>query len=198
MWFIIEILSFYGYILAAILFILENQISSEIESWNLNPDAWWVRLFGLNFRMFDKKNITDRYKTDFINYHRQEINWFAFILILVIVNAGLISIESFIVFAESGSAGTLRPVMYQLLVNHTLHLVFKRHFLGPDRKISKGGMWIWWFNLVSYSYIFYVYFFTDAKENSQSDYSKCWIPLDCILMALVAMYYFSSKAIEKF
>lgn len=51
---------------------------------------------------------------------------------------------------------------------------------------------------MSYSYIFYVYFFTDAADNSQSDYSKCWIPLDCILMALVAMYYFSSKAIEKF
>jgi len=76
-------------------------------------------------------------------------------------------------------------------------LIFKRHFLGPDRKINKGHKWIWVFNLISYSYIFYVYFLTDAKETSDSDYSKCWIPLDCILMTLVAMYYFTSKAIEK-
>jgi len=145
----------------------------------------------------DKTNIKDRYKTDFIVYHRREIDWFAFILILCIVNAGLITIEENIVFAETGDAGTLRPIMYQLLLNHSLHLIFKRHFLGTDRKINKGHKWIWWFNLVSYSYIFYVYFFTNAKEESDSDYSKCWIPLDCILMALVAMYYFSSKAIER-
>lgn len=60
----------------------------------------------------DKTNIKDRYKTDFIIYHRREIDWFAFILILCIVNAGLITIEENIVFAESGDAGTLRPVMY--------------------------------------------------------------------------------------
>ena len=93
MWFIIEILSFYGYILAAILFILENSIQSSLGT-------------------LDKTNIRDRYKTDFIVYHRREIDWFAFILILCIVNAGLIYIEESIVFAESGDAGTLRPIMY--------------------------------------------------------------------------------------
>jgi hypothetical protein len=119
-------------------------------------------------------------------------------LILFIVNAGLITIEETIVFQEEGKAGTLRPIMYQLLVNHLLHLFFKRHFLDSKRKINRGHKWIWIFNLGSYSYISYVYFFTDAKKNSKSDYSKCWIPLDLILMALVAMYYFSSIAIEKF
>ena len=88
--------------------------------------------------------------------------------------------------------------MYQLLVNHSLHFIFKRQFLGEDRKINKDANWIWIFNLVSYSYIFYLYFMTDAAANSTSDYSKCWIPLDFILMALVAIYYFTSKAMEKF
>ena len=92
-WFIIEILSFYGYILAAILFILENSIQSSLG-------------------ILDKTNIKDRYKTDFIVYHRREIDWFAFILILCIVNAGLIFIEENIVFAETGDAGPLRPIMY--------------------------------------------------------------------------------------
>jgi hypothetical protein len=147
--------------------------------------------------ILDKTNLKDRYKTDFIVFHRKEIDWFAFILILFIVNTGLIYIEESIVFADSGEAGPLRPLMYQLLVNHSLHLIFKRHYLGRDRKIYKGHKWIWIFNLISYSYIIYVYNFTDAKTNSNSDYSKCWIPLDCILMALVAMYYFGSKAIER-
>lgn len=215
-WFIIEILSFYGYILAAILFILENQITSSLG---------WLK----------KDHIRDRYKTDFIVYHRREIDWFAFILILFMVNMGLIYIEENLVFTRNASnsgaaleagidenltltqnasnsgseqgadsatplpveAGTLRPLMYQLLVNHSLHMVFKRHFFDDKRKIFKGHKWIWCFNLVSYGYIFYVYFFTDAKELSHSDYSKCWIPLDFILMSLVACFYFGSKAVEK-
>lgn len=181
-WFIIEILSFYGYILAAILFIFENSI--------------WSSLGKLN-----KTNMADRYRSDFIVYHRREIDWFAFLLILFIVNAGLISIEQNIVFKQPGNeelhAGPLRPLMYQLLVNHTLHIIFKRNFFDEKRKINKGHKWIWWFNLASYGFIFYVYFLTDAKDRSQSDYAKCWIPLDFILMALVAIFYFSSKALEK-
>jgi hypothetical protein len=70
----IEILSFYGYILAAMLFILENQIKSSL--------GW-----------LNKDYLRDRYKTDFIIYHRREINWYAFILILFSVNLGLIYIE---------------------------------------------------------------------------------------------------------
>jgi hypothetical protein len=146
--------------------------------------------------LLDKTHIQDRYKTDFIVYHRREIDWFAFILILCIVNAALISIEENIVFKEAGSAGPLRPIMYLLLLNHILHLIFKRAFLGSDRKINRDHKWIWAITLASYLYIFYIYFFTQAKHESTSDYSKCWIPLDCILMLLVTMYYFISKAIE--
>jgi hypothetical protein len=87
--------------------------------------------------------------------------------------------------------------MYQLMLNHTLHLIFKRHFFDDKRKIYKGSKWLWWVSLVSYTYIFYIYFLTDAKDQSQSDYSKCWIPLDFILMVLVAIFYFGSKAVEK-
>ena len=81
-WFIIEIVSFYGYILAAILFILENQIKSSL--------GW-----------LNKDHIRDRYKTDFIVYHRREIDWFAFILILFMANMALIYIETNLVFLRN-------------------------------------------------------------------------------------------------
>ena len=81
-WFIIEIVSFYGYILAAILFILENQIKSSL--------GW-----------LNKEYIRDRYKTDFIVYHRREIDWFAFILILFMANMALIYIETNLVFKRN-------------------------------------------------------------------------------------------------
>ena len=56
--------------------------------------------------------------------------------------------------------------MYQLMFNHSLHFIFKRHFFDDKRKIFKGHKWIWWFNLCSYSYVFYMYFLTDAKDIS--------------------------------
>ena len=52
--------------------------------------------------ILDKTHIRDRYKSDFIVYHRRELDWFAFILILCLVNAALIFIESFIKFEKAG------------------------------------------------------------------------------------------------
>lgn len=83
-WFIIEILSFYGYIISAIFFICESSIRSEL--------GW-----------LDKKNMKDRYKIDFIVYHRQEIDWLAFLTILLLVNCGLLAIEELVIFADTDS-----------------------------------------------------------------------------------------------
>ena len=57
-WFIIEILSFYGYILAAVFFILINICKSS-----------------LGWANFDPK----RYKLDFIVYYRKDLDWAAFV-----------------------------------------------------------------------------------------------------------------------
>ena len=62
LWFTIEIISFYGYILAAIWFIAEEQILST-------------------FGYLNKLNYADQYMYDFINYRRLEIDWLAFIII---------------------------------------------------------------------------------------------------------------------
>jgi hypothetical protein len=77
-WFIIEILSFYGYIISAIWFIMENSVRST-------------------FGWLDKTNLKERYKTDFIVFHRQEIDWLAFLTILLLVNSGLLAIEELVI-----------------------------------------------------------------------------------------------------
>ena len=67
LWFTIELISFYAYIGAAILFIFERSLIS-------------------NLGLINKKTIADCYKYDFINYHEKELNWMAFIFIMFLVN----------------------------------------------------------------------------------------------------------------
>ena len=74
LWFIIEILSFYGYILSAIAFILENSFKSSLG-------------------ILDKSHIKERYQCDFIAFHRKDLDWLAFVTILFNVNVVLIFID---------------------------------------------------------------------------------------------------------
>jgi len=75
LWFIIEILSFYGYIISAMLFILEQSLLSS-------------------FNMKIKESVKDRYKFDFLSYHIQDCNWLAFVTILLLVNLSLMYLDS--------------------------------------------------------------------------------------------------------
>ena len=77
MWFIIEIMSFYGYILAGVLYIMMQQIKSTM-GW-LNKDF-----------------VEDRYKFDFLHYYKKDLDWMAFVTILFVVNLGLSLINHFI------------------------------------------------------------------------------------------------------
>ena len=96
-WFIIEILSFYGYILSAILFIFENSIKSSFAT-EKNP------------------YLADRFKTDFVAYHRKDLDWCAFVQILFNVNVGLMVIDEFIIFKDEksreGKEFPLKPITY--------------------------------------------------------------------------------------
>lgn len=65
----------------------------------------------------------ERYKSDFINFHRKDLDWLAFVTILFNVNIGLICIDEFIVFADVDKSKLefpLKSIVYQLLVNHLL------------------------------------------------------------------------------
>lgn len=169
-WFIIEILSFYGYIMSAILFIFETSIRSSL---------------GM------KVCKGESYKLDFISYFRADLDWLAFVTILLNVNIMLIIIDEYIIFADVDKSQLdfpLKSIVYQLLVNHLLQIIFLRDFFDKDRRVNTGHRWVWYFHLVSYSYIIYVYLGTDARLKDSSESSKIWIPLDIILTFNIAGY----------
>ena len=82
-WFFIEIMSFYGYILSAWAFIIESQIKSS---------------FGWSKYRDENDEEKDRYKVDFIKFYRKDIDWLAFVTILLQVNMCLILVDHFIIF----------------------------------------------------------------------------------------------------
>lgn len=171
-WFIIEILSFYGYILSAIAFIMESSIKSSLG-------------------ILDKSHTQDKYKSDFIDYHNKDLNWLAFVTILFNVNIGLICIDEFIIFAnviKDEYLFPLKPIVYQLLANHLLQMIFLRDFYDKHSKVNTSHRWVWVIHVISYAYIIYVYTMTDAAEIDASESSKIWIPLDIILTFNIALY----------
>jgi len=173
-WFIIEILSFYGYIFGAVVFIFINICKSS-------------------FGLLNKDYMKNRYKYDFINYHRQDLDWAAFVQILFNVNIALIVIDKYIVFADYSEEDLnenfpLRWITYQLLANHFLQMIFLRDFYDEQGKVNTKNMWVWYVHLVSYLYIVYVYYLTDAKDKDKSDSAKMWIPLDILLTINITIY----------
>jgi hypothetical protein len=68
--------------------------------------------------------------------------------------------------------------------------------LNDERKINSSHKWLWYGSAGSYTYIIYVYYFTDAADLSSSDYMKSWIPLDIMLMFFVSIYYFFCKYMQ--
>jgi hypothetical protein len=173
-WFIIEILSFYGYLLAAVVFIFTNSCRSSL--------GW-----------LNKKSLQNRYKYDFVQYHKKDLHWAAFVQILFNVNIGLICIDRFIIFKDVSeedlqTSFPLRNITYQLLVNHLLQIVFLRDFFDEDGKVNRKNRWVWVFHFFSYSYIIYFLAFTDAMQKDRSLSSKMWIPLDILLTFNITMY----------
>ena len=95
-WFVIEILSFYGYITSAIAFILFHGLSSSI----------WNKKY---------KCHEERYKYDFLAYHKKDLDWLAFVFILFSVNIMLLCIDDYVIFntpeKRQGHTFPLRSLM---------------------------------------------------------------------------------------
>ena len=89
-WFIIEILAFYGYIFAAVIYTLERSIRSTM--------GWFKKT----------KQYQDQYKYDFMAFNRKDLDWRAFVTILFQVNIGLCIIDEFVLKTENNC---LRSVM---------------------------------------------------------------------------------------
>ena len=76
--------------MSAVAFIVENSIKSSLG---------WV----------NKEHLQERYKSDFIAFHKKDLDWLAFVTILLNVNIGLICIDEFIVFTAENVAKMDEP-----------------------------------------------------------------------------------------
>jgi len=110
-WFIIEILSFYGYILSAVLYILENSLKSSAG--------------------FPKNKNSDNplYKHDFLTYFRKDLDWAAFVQILFNVNVGLMALDYWVIFKSEVIAGDLTYEEHPHPLKHVTKLLLFNHLL---------------------------------------------------------------------
>ena len=63
-----------------------------------------------------------------------------------------------------------------------------RDFYDHQGRVNTKNKWVWVVHAISYTYVLYVYIFTDARNVSVSETSKMWIPLDIILTIFICMY----------
>jgi len=110
-WFIIEILSFYGYILSAVLYILEKSLKSSAG--------------------FPKsKNEEDPlYKHDYLSYHRKDLDWAAFVQILFNVNLGLMMLDYWVIFKTEVIATDITYEEHPHPLKHITKLLLFNHLL---------------------------------------------------------------------
>ena len=148
-WFVIEILSFYGYIISAIAFIFFHGMKSTFSSKKQECHK-------------------DRYKYDFLAYHKKDLDWLAFVSILFNVNIGLFCIDEMIIYntpeKREGKTFPLRNIMIQLLANHGLQMIFLRDFYDENRRVNTNSQWVWYVHFTSYCYIIWVYISVSASE----------------------------------
>jgi len=74
-WFIIEIMSFYCYILSAIIFIWDYSLRSSLG---------WLK----------KDKLQNAFKFDFVDYFRLDLDWIAFVTILTVCNVVLMTLDA--------------------------------------------------------------------------------------------------------
>lgn len=86
------------------------------------------------------------------------MDWIAFVTILLTVNMTLIFLDYYVLSATYVAEGKpLKSVMYQLLVNHLLQMIFLREFYDEKGKVSTKNKWVWVIHALNYPYIIYVY-----------------------------------------
>ena len=143
----------------------------------------------------DKRYVEDRYKFDFLHYYKKDLDWMAFVTILFVVNLGLTLINHIIkpyfktVEAHQDiNHSPLENSMFIMLFNHALQLLFLSEFFNEERTINFKHKWVWVIHAISYAYITYIYYFTDAVYMEPSDARKMWVPLDIILTICITCY----------
>jgi len=68
-------------------------------------------------------------------------------------------------------------------------MLFMREFYDERDKVKTKNIWVWFVHAVSYTYVIFFYFFTDAVDREKSLASKMWVPLDMLLTGCIFMYF---------
>jgi hypothetical protein len=71
--------------------------------------------------IINKANFEDRYKYDFLSYHRDDLDWFAFVVILFTVNISLVLLDDIFIFTGGSKHDGMST---QQIYNHDLHPLF--------------------------------------------------------------------------
>ena len=75
-------------------------------------------------------------------------------------------------------------------------MIFLKDFYNEHDHVNTKNNWVWYLHAVSYTYIIFVYFFTDAAKIDRSEASKMWVPLDILLTGCIFLYYMFYSLIE--
>ena len=67
-------------------------------------------------------------------------------------------------------------------------MIFLRDFYDENRNVNTNNQWVWYVHILSYSYIIYMYCFTDVATQDGSEASRIWVPLDILLTFNIALY----------
>lgn len=189
LWFTIEVLSFYGYIISATLFIAETQLYSQI---------------GLK-----KTNSEKAFKYDFIKYYRKDLDWFAFVFILFVVNLVLTLTDQAIMAQHSDSIhskdkrlkvedGLLKIPMYLCVVMHFLQVIFLRRFRDVDGRVIRDSTWVWYVHFIVYPYITFKYVEEVMNEKeTDTESRRVWILMDILLMLGIGCFFYAHVSLQK-
>ena len=130
----------------------------------------------------------DRHFYDYIQYHKLDLDWAAFLQILFNVNLGIFIIDSVFIYPKTPiltkewhEKFALGHVILLLLFSHLIKLVFSRKFFSDDGKVHTIRWPLLAFHVFIFCYEVYMYFFTDARDKDISEAHKMWVPLDCLL-----------------
>ena len=77
-------------------------------------------------------------------------------------------------------------------------MIFMREFYDSQDRVRTKHSWVWAVHAVSYTYVGYVYFFTDAVSCETSLASKMWVPLDMQLTVCIFIYFMFYYLLDKY
>ena len=192
LWFTIEIVSFYSYIISTILYIFEHQI------WTL-----------CGKRLYNERKSVEY---DFIRFFKREIEWYACLFLVMAVNIAISILNlkrdttEHKAHSHKGfdglAHGPLGYTMVSLNVIHLFQFIILRHIADYDMNIqSKYFVWAWGINGIAYPLILYdLYLSTHIKNvwhHKEYESRYVWVLLDTLITLCSTIYFIVHKMVDE-